>query len=200
MNDVPGSDPAAKSDLETQTLEIMRVCEPLLNEGETWVVGRASDGTMNVAPASDSDDRRSTLQQTHPELYGALLVANERLNDSFGCGLMAVAVLSVLLPCLAIHGQVLHDFFPDPEAQRILEGLRSWWTYTIAAFVGLAFWIKVNEWIEAIGYVSERRAVEEYIAASGLNRLQVLAAIEGDGSVAIVSKRLKLQRTDDHRL
>jgi hypothetical protein len=202
VNDIPPPDPTAKEDPETQQLELARVAEPLLSNGESWVVSRADDGTMNAVPISHAGalGPLSTLQQTHPQLYGALLTANARLDDTFGCGMMTVALLSVVLPCLAIHGNVLHEVFPDPDHQRILEGLRSWWTYGIAAFVGFAFWIKVNEWLEVMAYGAERRALDEYMSAADVDRMTILALMEGDDSVSIVGKHLKLERSDEHRL
>lgn len=201
MNNIPPPDPTAKEDPEIQQLELARVAEPLLNDGETWVVSRAADGTMTAVPIEDSEgEHRSTLQQTHPQLYGALLVANARIDATFGCGLQTFALLTVVLPCLALHGQVLYEFFPDPDHQRILEGLRSWWTYGITAIVGLAFWIKVSDRFEVMAYAAERRPLDEYISASDLERMTIIALMEGDDSLSDIGTRLKLERTDDQRL
>ncbi len=176
-----------------QQLEIMRVMEPLVQEGEGWLVGKDEDG-ITATLCDVDDEKRSILQQTQPRLYGALLSANDRVNDSFGCGLMTVGAFSVVLPCLGLHWQLFHHFATDVETQRLLEGLRSWWIYGLYAFAALTFWIKADGWIEGMAYQAERHEVSREVSRSGLDKLEVLAAIEGDSSVSVISKHLKTDR------
>ncbi|MBT7693441.1 MAG: hypothetical protein HN750_15720 [Gemmatimonadales bacterium] len=184
---------AIAADVELQQLEIMRVMEPLVKEGEGWLIGKDEDGITAVLTDAD-DEKRSILQQTQPRLYGTLLSANDRVNDSFGCGLMSIALFSVVLPCLGLHWQLFHHFTTDVETQRFLEGLRSWWVYSLFAFGAFTFWIKVNGVIEGMAYQGERHDISGEASRCGFDKLQILAAIEGDSSVSVISKQLKLDR------
>ena len=184
---------AIATDVGLQQLEIMRVMDPLVKEGEGWLIGKDEDGITAVLADVD-EDTRSILQQTEPRLYGALLSANDRINDSFGCGLMTIAVFSVALPCLGLHWQLFHHFSTDVETQRFLEGLRSWWVYSLFAFAAFTFWIKVNGLIEGMAYQGERQEISREASRCNLEKLEILAAIEGDSSVSVISKQLKIDR------
>ncbi|RMG18941.1 MAG: hypothetical protein D6731_00805 [Planctomycetota bacterium] len=169
---------------------IQELLEPVLEEGSAWLVARDADGVV-ATPVDEEDSPRSRLQRLHPRLYGELLAANQRVSDSFGCGGLTLAALSALAPALALHLRLLHEFFPSPEAQRVLEGLRAWWAYALLTLIGITVWVKLSDWVEARAYESERRAVHEHIASSGLDRSEVIAWAEGDGGLETLNKFLK---------
>lgn len=151
--------------------------------GEVWVVRGGYKG-VEVSPGE-----KTSLADSHPELYGRLLQANEAVSSAGG-GFVVVGILAVLGACLAVHMQWL-DGLIGPDIEKI----RSVWVYvfaSVAGFLGCG-WVATT-WEGAV-YAQHRHELLAAIDEAGLTPHRVLSEMDGNDSLSSIAERMKHDTT-----
>lgn len=160
--------------------QIVDALADTLEDGDAFLVW-CTDNTIHVEEYSgdDSSGRLSSLQRSHPDLYGYLASANAQISDATGCGWMVFALILAVAGCAGIY-----QFLPN---------LRPGWWWVMPLYVAVIFyvWIQVCQWCEAAVYRRHAQELRSQIDSAGLSRLKVLALIEGDENLNFVSQWLK---------
>ena len=167
----------ADDDRKTQ---IVKAVDHLIQPGETWVMKKGEENGIEVLR-----DGTSSLESTHPELYGRLLKVSEQLSNAGG-GMCIWGPLLVLVFCLGLH---LNWF--DGVLGGAADKLRSVWFYILAAIVSFfAFGSLARTW-ERLKYRQYRDAVLRASEDEQITPHRLIANIEGDEALENLADQLK---------
>ena len=163
--------------------EIAEALDGLLREGEQLVVSRV-EGEVHVREmVEDEDAVVSSLRDSDPELYGYLIVVNDRISNATGC------LWPTFLLALAIGAcGALASFRPD---------LAFWWTYAVIVVVAGVMWVLGNEWREQVVYHQNRGELFARLSSANLSRERLLAVVAADAQLSSVTSKLKGDTTAD---
>jgi len=164
---------------EHRLQEVREVLGNHIYPGEEFRV-RWEDERLEVVPL----DGRSALVQDDDELYGLLLVVNERISNAgtglafVGLGLTAFVVLSIAF-----------TWFPNITGS--LDELRSWWFYAAAGLAGLV----VTGWLtgmrERVAFRASERELDRELDRARISRYALLAMIKDDDELDSLTEMLK---------
>ncbi len=150
---------------------------------------------MNSSTHDDQDSGNVTLpsrrtpdhdlKQDHPELYGRLLIANEKIENvgTLAVWLMLALVLGI---CVTIHMGWVAIVFGIP-----VEQLQGWGVYILIAVVCFVIYSVYTHFAEKAAYRSLRQPVMHYLNQHNLTVPWLVARTENDSSVNDISEQLK---------
>ena len=148
------------------------------------------------APQDKADEPSEALlrlREEHPDLYGQLLSANERIDragNTLGC--LTTILWGVGLVTL-IAGLVPH-LFNVP-----IERFQSGWAYLVFSIVVLILWFTVEGVLEHRAYHALKPELADAIRRAGYTREALLTAIHGDDAVDDIAAELKADDDYDER-
>lgn len=127
----------------------------------------------------------SPLKETHPELYGQLLSANEQVSQA-GMSYFWILGCLALTACIAIH----REWF-DKIGTLSVDKLQSFWTYVLVVGAGFVMSIYLTEFAEARVYHRWKRTITEGLEKAGMGRYPLLALLEGHVEVKSIGDLIK---------
>ena len=131
-------------------------------------------------PPADVD-----LRKDHPELYGALLALNERIDRSgerVGWILCCVWVLAVV----AIIGEWVPEVFGAS-----IRNLQSFWVYGLLAFLLFATNLRWQGRCKRKAYLAGRDEIELEMARARLKTNRLIELMHGKESLELVAAEIK---------
>ncbi len=126
-----------------------------------------------------------TLQKEHPELYGRLLMANEKL-ENIGTLVIWLAMMFVLALCATIHMAWVDPIFGIPVAK-----LQSWWVYLLIVVATFVVYCIYNEINERALYRKLKPGIVNYLNQHGLSIPWLVSQVENDDSLEEIAGQLK---------
>lgn len=157
--------------------EIVDALDGLLREGEQLVVSQV-EGEVHVREMIEDEDAVvSALRDSDPELYGYLIVVNDRISNATGCLWPTALLLATLAACGAVA-----QFRPD---------LAFWWVYAIIVVIAGVLWILGNEWREQVVYLQTRDELFSRLTRANLSRDRLLALVASDTQLSNLTSKLK---------
>ena len=191
----PPADAQTLADTLARQDTLRAAVEPILEDGESWLVVRERDG-VRVRPAGHDDPHRSLLRFTHPELYGRLLALEERMRTAGGWIGFELALILVLAGIAAVDGGWLVGLVDGGW----LRSLQTGWVYAAYAVTVLVLVFGWRGWRASSCYRAHagdlRRAVDEL----KLSWNEFPTWLEGDSAVRDVATQIKRQLADEARL
>ena len=143
--------------------------------------------------AEDDTVPTRDLKDAHPELYGALLAANERIDRSGG-NVAWVFLALFVLTILTIVGEWVPEIFGAP-----IQNLQSWWIYILLAF----FFFITCDWLQGkrkrAAWLRCRDGIEAEMARARVSPNRLMAYIEGKDSLDDVAPEIKADADFDQR-
>jgi hypothetical protein len=130
------------------------------------------------------NDERLSLREEHEELYGILLLANQKIKD-VGTTLIWVLGVGVLAFCVAIH---LRWF--DTVLGISVEEVRSVWVYVLLAVCAFVLFFVYTQAREKVLYRSFKPAILSYLRDKDISIYSMVARIEGDSSLSDIAEKL----------
>lgn len=127
----------------------------------------------------------SNLQQEHPELYGRLLMANEKLEN---VGTLAVWLLMLFIVGLCV---TIHMAWIDPLLGIPVENLQGWGVYILIALASFVIYCLYTELAEKIAYRSLKPGIMNYLAQQSLTIPWLVSQLANDSSLEEISDQLK---------
>jgi hypothetical protein len=127
----------------------------------------------------------SPLRNSHPELYGQLLSASQRIADAPRNSLLVATVLW-FVACLVVGASLVDRLFGVAINNFQHVGL-----YLGLGLLCFVVVLRYNAYRERAAYQALRDDVERVMVRANLEPETVLAWIESDASVASVAKQLK---------
>ena len=125
------------------------------------------------------------LRKDHPELYGALLGLNERIDRSGGRIGWFMAALWVLC-VVAIIGEWTPRIFGAS-----IRNLQSFWVYALMAFLFFVTNLQLQGRRKTKIYREGRDEIEREMARAHLTTNRLIAAMHGDGTIELVAAEIK---------
>lgn len=159
--------------------EIAAALDGRIRTGESIVARRGESG-VEVRLAEES-----SIQRSHPEMYGQLLSANEQISQA-GTTIIWVVGLISLGVCAAIYREWFASIGPIP-----VEKLHSFWTYILVLGIGFTIAMYLTELAEARVYQRWKRTIVEALERAGMGRYHLLAQLEGHVEVKAVANMIK---------
>lgn len=143
---------------------------------------RWNDGEPDAAAERPA---RLDLREDHPELYGALLALNERIDRSggrVGWILICVWVLTVV----AIIGAWVPEVFGSS-----IHNLQSFWVYALLAVLLFATNLRWQAWCKRRTYRAGREEIELEMARARLSTNRLIELMHGKDSLELVAAEIK---------
>lgn len=148
---------------------------------------------VHGVPHEGSTKPLGDLRDEHPELYGALLAANERIDrSSANLGWVFTALYVLLI--VAIVG----EWIPEVLGASV-HNLQSWWVYLLLAF----FFFITCDWLQAkrkrSTWLRCRDEVEAEMARARVSPNRLIAWIDGKDALDDVAPEMKADPAFDRR-
>lgn len=163
--------------------EIAEALDGLLREGEQLVVSQIEGEVRVREMVEDEEEVVSSLRDTDPDLYGYLIVVNDRISNATGCLWPTVLLALTIAACGAVA-----SFRPD---------LSFWWVYTLIVIGGCVIWVLGNEWREQVVYWHNRPDLFARLNAASLSRDRLLAVVASDSQLSSLTGKLKADHGAD---
>ena len=179
-------DPSNPSELEARHGQIATALEPVLADGERWLV-ELDRGHVHVTAAEHDTAGRSLLRFTHPDLYGRLLALEERVQSAGGILNVPLALVLSLAGVAALDG----GWFAGTFSADALAALANGWVY--ALWTVLVFFV-VLRLRRLLSHRCYRREVAELLATcrrEGVEHPQLVTLLEGDQALSHIQALLK---------
>ena len=125
------------------------------------------------------------VAEHHPELYGRLLIANERIENA-GTVVIWLMIALVIGVCATIHMAWVPAIFGIPVAR-----LQSWIVYLLIAVGVFVVYCFYSTLAEKRAYQAVRQPVYEYLQKHHLTVPWLIAQINGDDSVDDIAEQLR---------
>lgn len=137
-------------------------------------------------PAAPAEPAASVdLRGDHPELYGALLGLNERIDRSGGRIGWFMVVLWVLC-VVAIIGEWTPRIFGAS-----IRNLQSFWVYGLSAFLFFVTNLQLQGRRKTRTYRQGRDEIEREMARARLTTNRLIELMHGDGTLELVAAEIK---------
>lgn len=129
--------------------------------------------------------RVELLREDHPELYGALLSANQKLESAGGTIMILLLALGGVV-CLAAGQKWI-----DALIKTNCDFLREWWGYVGIMVAALMLGGFLSELRERRVFASVRGELFHLMEDAGFSRYTLIATLEGSETLAKVAEHLK---------
>ncbi len=151
----------------------------------------AKDDAGHAPPVPDRDV--SAFREAHPELYGILLIANERIERSAEwLGWWMSAGWAAF--CFAVIAEAPEEIFGFR-----LSSLQSGWTYVISMILFLMTFFRLQRGKQRRTYRKTQADLTADTARAGLTQATLLTTIEGHEALAKVASEIKVDDAFDRR-
>lgn len=125
------------------------------------------------------------LKQDHPELYGRLLIANEKV-ENVGTLSIWLMLAFVLGACVTIQMAWIDTVLGVP-----VQRLQGWGVYALIAVVSFVIYCIYTHFAEKAAFRNVRQPIIQYLNSYNLSVPWLIAQIENDSSVSDVAEQLK---------
>ena len=133
------------------------------------------------------------LRADHPELYGALLAVNERIDRS-GAGIGWFLTTLWVLCVVAIIG----EWIPEIGSLKVRH-MKSVWIYALLAFLFFVTGLRLQARTKRAAYRRGRDTIEREMATAGLTPNLLIALLEGNDDLELVTDEIKADEDFDTR-
>jgi hypothetical protein len=126
-----------------------------------------------------------TLRDEHEELYGMLLLANQKISN-VGTAAVWLMIVGTITVCVGIHKN-----WVDNIAGIDIVKLQGWGVYvliTIVTFILFSFYTGIRERGE---YQRIKPEIIKYLRTQGISIYSLLAKIEDDPNLSSIAEQLK---------
>ena len=139
-----------------------------------------------------ADSVHQMLKTNYPELYGLMLMANQRILAA-GSRLIWFAILGVLGLSVGIHMEWFPEVFGLP-----VEKLQSWWVYLLIVLAGFLLNGLVVSWLEKIAWARFRDVVHKERRKQNISVPVLLTWLEDNIELSRLAQYLQTGPVDPH--
>ncbi|MDP6636836.1 MAG: hypothetical protein QGG42_18200 [Phycisphaerae bacterium] len=152
----------------------------------------------DVGNRMENEDKSSDLKETHKDLYGTLMVVNQRI-DNVGTMLFWILGIAALAVCVSIHMRWFDSIFGVSVEQ--LRGFGVYSLIMIGAFVVFAI---ATNYKENMIYSAAKSGILESLMRDSISVESLLADIADDKKLTRIKEKLmndeNIQRAGRTRL
>jgi len=138
---------------------------------------------------TEPEPTASPLKETHKELYGMLLVINQRIKN-VGTSLIWFLGVAVLALCVAIHMRWIENVFGIPA-----ERLRGFGVYALLVVVAFVLFALSTQFREQQIYRAAKPDILRSLKDNGISTERLLAEIADDGRLEAIREKLMDDRS-----
>ncbi len=133
----------------------------------------------------ENENETTGFKNTHKDLYGMLLLVNQRLCNAGSALLIWILVVAVLALCVSIHMRWFDSIFGVP-----VEQVRGFGVYTLIVVVSFTLVGVLTTYREKIIYSSAKPAILENLRENDISVECLLADIVDDKKLSEIREKL----------